>query len=87
VITLAYGTLFSIQNTSPVTLDLLFVALPEHSVALWVILAFVLGGLVGVAVSAVAIIKLRSDLLLLKRRYARTNKELDKFRAAGAKDA
>ena len=82
---LAFGVLFSIQNTSPAPLDLLFVQLPEQRVALWVLLAFTAGGVLGVVVSLFAIAHLKSQHLSLRRKLDRSEKELDKLRTGAIK--
>ena len=43
---LLLGVSFGIQNTTTVPLDLLVISLPEHSIALWVLLAFAAGGII-----------------------------------------
>lgn len=79
---LIFGVLFSIQNDAKASLDILVIQLPEQKVALWVLLAFALGGLIGMAVSAMTIIKLRGQLLLLRRKQQKSEKELDRLRPA-----
>lgn len=69
---IAYTVLFSVQNDARVPLDLLIWQWPEQRVALWLILAFVAGGLVGMAVSAVAILRLRSALRAAYKRAPST---------------
>ncbi len=78
---LLFGVLFSVQNTETVTLDLLFVQLPMQRVALWVLLAFALGGVVGMVISVSAILSLKSRNLLLQRKLLKTQKELAALRA------
>ena len=79
---LAFGVLFSIQNTDKAALDLLIIQLPEQRVSLWVLLAFAVGGLVGLLVSSAAIIRLKSQSLLLQRKLDRREKELSNLRTA-----
>ena len=62
------GVLFSVQNTVQVPLDLLVISLPERSVALWVLLAFASGGLIGMLISMGMIWRLRASLLGANRR-------------------
>lgn len=73
---LVTGVLFSIQNTSVVPLDLLIVQLSERSLALWLIVAFAIGGLFGLAISTYTIIRLKGESVLLRRRLTHKNKEL-----------
>ena len=76
----AFGVLFSFQNTAKVPLDLLAFQFAEQSVSLWVLSAFALGGLIGVAISTLAILRLKSEQLLLQRKLDRQQKELAALR-------
>ena len=82
---LVFGVFFSLQNTQPVALDLLFVQLPEQYLALWVLLAFALGGLLGVLVSSFALMQLRARQVGLRHKLDRREKELNKLRAGPVK--
>ncbi len=82
VVVLAFGVLFSIQNTDKAALDLLIIQLPEQRVSLWVLLAFAVGGIVGLLVSSAAIIRLKSQTLLMQRKLDRRDKELASLRTA-----
>lgn len=77
---LIFGMLFAVQNTSTVPLDLLIVQFEEQRVSIWLLLAFVLGGLIGVLVSSVAIVRLKSQLMLLNRKLEKSEKALVKTR-------
>jgi putative membrane protein len=68
---LALGTLFAVQNTVTVPLDLLVVYLPERSIALWVLLAFAGGGVIGMLTSIGLVLRLRGELKRLKRAQAK----------------
>lgn len=85
LLVVCFGVFFAIQNTEQVSLDLLVVQLPEMRIAFWVLVAFALGGIVGMLVSSIAIVKLRGDLVLQRRKQDRSAKELDKLRTAGLK--
>ena len=87
LLVLAFGVLFAIQNTATVPLDLLLVRLPEQSIALWVLLAFALGGVAGLLVSSVALVRLKSRLLLLQRRLEKQGRELDHLRTTDLRGA
>ena len=84
---LALGVLFSMQNTDKAALDLLIIQLPEQRISLWVLLAFVVGGIAGLLVSSVAMIRLKSQFLLLQRRLDRREKELSSLRATDFRSA
>jgi uncharacterized integral membrane protein len=68
---LALGALFAVQNTASVPLDLLVVYLPARSVALWVLLAFACGGVLGMLFSIGLVVRLRASLLKARRELAR----------------
>ena len=78
--TLAVGVLFSLQNKSPVPLDLLFYTFEPQSMAVWVLLAFALGGLAGVMVSSLIIARTRASLVSYKRELSRAREQLSKSR-------
>jgi lipopolysaccharide assembly protein A len=82
--TLAAGVLFALQNTTPVPLDLLVYTFGPQSIALWILVAFVLGGLLGMAVSAVILVRTRASLGSCKRQLDKTVAELGKLRSETA---
>jgi putative membrane protein len=68
---LVLGALFAVQNTAPVPLDLLLIYLPARSVALWVLLAFAIGGVTGMLTSIGLVLRLRTALLRANRQLAK----------------
>lgn len=82
LLVLIFGVLFSIQNTATAPLDLLLFQLPEQRVALWILLAFALGGVTGVLISTIAIVQLKSHSLLLQRKLDKSRKELSGSQSA-----
>ena len=76
------GVMFALQNREVVPLDLLVFAFSPHSLALWVLLAFALGGLVGLLVSSVYLLRARASLGSCRRQLARARAELDQARSA-----
>ncbi len=82
LVILMLGVLFSVQNTATAPLDLLLIQLPEQRVALWVLLAFALGGIVGMLISAVAILQLKSQGLLLQRKLNKQAQEMSALRSS-----
>lgn len=81
------GIMFTINNTQMVTVDLVLVQLPEASLSLWLVATFILGGVMGMAISLFSIVLLRARLRAERRRVANARKELDQLRTAGLKDA
>ncbi len=78
------GMLFALQNTTPVPLDVLIYTFEPRSLALWVLAAFALGGLLGVLVSALIGLRQRAVLASTRRQLARTRVELEQRRAVGS---
>jgi putative membrane protein len=81
VLVLIFGMLFAVQNTATVPVDLLLVQFSEQRISVWLLLAFALGGVIGVVVSSAAIIRLKSQLLLVQRKLGKQDKVLAKSRA------
>lgn len=74
VLVLVLGLLFTLQNSVPVPIDLLVIQLTERPLAVWVLIAFALGGFLGILVSSFAIVRLQSSRARLKRRLERLEK-------------
>lgn len=77
------GVLFALQNTDPVPLDVLFMTLPPRSVALWVLGALALGGVLGLLLSGFAILRLRARLMSARRQARNAQADADRLRAVG----
>lgn len=77
---LTVSVLFAIQNTASVPLDLLVYTFEPRSLAVWVLAAFVLGGILGLAVSSLILLRTRASLVSSKRQLAKSRVELDKLR-------
>lgn len=84
--TIAIGVLFALQNTALVPLDLLVYTFEAKSVALWVLAAFALGGLLGMLTASGIVFRLRTSLRTAKRQQGKTLVELEKLRTVGLKD-
>ncbi len=83
---LLLGIMFTIHNMTPVTIDLIFFTLPEASLSLWILGAFALGGFVGVVLSSVMLMSLKTRLYYLNKKIASTREELNKLRTTGLKE-
>ncbi|MFU8762936.1 MAG: lipopolysaccharide assembly protein LapA domain-containing protein [Haliea sp.] len=83
---LALGVLFALQNSQPVGLDMLVHEFAPRSLALWLLAAFALGGVLGMLVSSVITLRLRAGLSLAQRKLDKCKLELDRLRVAGIKD-
>ncbi len=71
--TLVAGVLFALQNKTPVPLDLLVYTFGPQSIALWILIAFALGGLLGMIVSAVILVRTRASLGSCRRQLDRSS--------------
>ena len=74
-VTLLVGVLFAIQNNVPVALDVLVYTFEPQSLALWIRVAFALGGLLGMVVSSVILVRTRASLVSCRRQLARARAE------------
>jgi len=82
----ALGVLFALANDGPVPLDLLVYTFAPRSLALWILLAFAVGGLVGMLMSSLVMVRLRASRNSLQRKLGRAKAELEKLRTAGLAD-
>lgn len=67
LIALVMGSLFVVQNAALAPLDLLVVQLSEQRVALWIVLSFGIGGLLGMLTSLGLVLRLRTALMRANR--------------------
>lgn len=81
----AIGVLFALQNEAPVALDVLVYTFEPKSLALWILSAFAIGGLVGMLLSSFILVRQRASLASTNRQLTRARAELDKLRTAGLK--
>ena len=77
------GMLFALQNKTPVPLDVLVYNFEPRSLALWVLAAFAIGGVLGMLISSGMILRKRAALAASQRQLGRVRAELDKLRATG----
>ena len=82
----AVGVLFALQNETPVALDMLIHTFEPKSLALWILSAFAIGGLVGMLLSSFFMVRQRASLGSANRQLTRARAEVDKLRTAGLKD-
>jgi len=78
--TVAVGILFALQNKMPVPLDLLVYTFEPRSLALWVLAAFAVGGVLGMLISSVILVRMQASLATVKRQLAKARAEADKLR-------
>lgn len=80
LLVLVVGLLFSLQNDVPVSIDLLVVQLTARPVAVWILLAFALGGFLGLLISSFALLRLQASRARLARRLEQREKDLAQSR-------
>lgn len=83
---LLVGILFTLHNTTPVTIDLILVTLPQASLSLWILGAFALGGVLGILLSSLMLMSLKTRLYYLNKKMQSSRQELNKLRTSGLKD-
>jgi putative membrane protein len=76
VLVLCGGLLFSLQNGTNVPVDLLVYQTAERPVSVWLLVAFTLGGVLGLVVGSAALVKVQGSRLRLRRQLEACEKEL-----------
>jgi uncharacterized membrane protein YciS (DUF1049 family) len=79
------GILFALQNSTRVPLDVLVYTFEPHSVALWVLGAFAVGGVLGVLMSSGLIWRKRAALLTSERQLKRAREDLAQLRSGSGR--
>ena len=77
---LALGMLFALQNKTAVPLDLLVYTFEPRSLALWVLSAFAIGGILGMLACSAFMLRQQASLGSAKRQLARSRAEVGKLR-------
>ena len=80
-----WGMLFTSENTTQVALNLVFWEFGPANMSLWIMLAFILGGLLGLIVSLLLLMKLRTHLIRAEKRADLFEKEVTALRANAVK--
>lgn len=75
--TVAVSVLFALQNKVPVPLDLLVYTFEPKTLALWVLSAFALGGVLGMLISSAILLRTRATLGSTRRQLARARAEAE----------
>jgi len=76
---LAVSVLFALQNKVEVPLDLLVYSFGPQSLALWVLIAFVIGGLLGMVISSVILVRTRASLRSVRRQMEKASARVSKL--------
>ena len=81
------GIFFAEQNKAAVPLDLLIYTFAPKSLALWILAALALGGLLGMLISSTLMLRLSAAKRSANRQLSKAKVELDSLRTAGLKDS
>jgi len=79
------GLVFSLNNQVQVSLNFIFFHTPALGVAFWLIIAFVIGGLLGVLLTSALVMRQSMTRRRLERRLGKTEKALERQRSETAK--
>jgi len=85
LLVLALGLLFSLQNAATIQVDLLLYQTTARPLAVWLLLAFVLGGVIGMVVGSVALVRVQAGRLRLRRQLDSCEKELAQLKTLPAR--
>lgn len=77
---LVVSVLFTLQNKVQVPLDLLVYSFQPQSLAVWVLFAFVLGGLLGMLISSLILLRTRASLRSTRRELEKSGAQTRKLR-------
>lgn len=80
------GLEFTLQNKQPITLQLGNMQLPEFSLGLWVLIAFTLGGLLGLLLSLFITLRLKARCIKYKHDLKHCQDKLNDAQGKAVKD-
>lgn len=80
LILLLLGVWFTLRNQQPIPLDLLFIKLPDNSLALWLILSLIVGVVMGVLLMVPKLTGYKAKLMSYERQLKQQTEELHKVR-------
>ncbi|MCB1706654.1 MAG: LapA family protein [Halioglobus sp.] len=81
---LVLSMLFAAQNEVSVPLNVLVYTFSPQSLAVWVLVAFALGGVVGMIVSSVILVRTRASLSACRKQLDRAREDVSKLRGTVA---
>lgn len=76
---LLFGVLFTIRNTAKVSIDMIWLELPEASISIWLIGFFVAGALFGVLMTSTRSLLLSARLGQVNRKQRKTEAQLQQL--------
>lgn len=77
---LVLGIWFTLRNQQPIPLDLLFIKLPENSLALWLTLSLLAGLILGFLLMLPKLASYKAQLLSCERKLKQQKEELHQLR-------
>ncbi len=80
LVLLLVGILLTVNNQQLVSIDLVFLQVPQASLARWLIASFFLGAILSLVLGSFAMVALRARLRRTTRQLHTSNRELDKLR-------
>ncbi|HSG03512.1 MAG TPA: LapA family protein [Marinobacterium sp.] len=83
LLVLLLGVLFAIRNTAKVSIDLIWVELPEASLSLWLIGFFVAGTLLGSLMTGARSLLLSARLSRTSRKQRKAEEQLKRLQQSG----
>lgn len=87
LVLLLLGIWFTLRNQQPTPLDLLFIKLPDNSLALWLMLSLLTGALLGVLVMLPKLLGYKAKLISHERQLKQQKEELHKLRTLTFKES
>jgi putative membrane protein len=74
------GMLLTVNNQQLVSIDLVFLQIPQASLARWLIASFLTGAVLSLILGSFAMVAMRARLRRTTRQLNSSNRELDKLR-------
>ncbi|TVP59810.1 MAG: LapA family protein [Halomonadaceae bacterium] len=82
---IVFVLVFSLNNQQPVALDFFFFETPSAGVAIWILLTFVLGALLGMLFTSLALFRARLSRRRAERERVKSDKALTRERQQAPK--
>ena len=86
LVTLVLGGLFFLQNKQSIPIDLLVLQLPEKPIAIWILLAFALGVLLGTGVGSLLILPKNARIRDLRKQKAALDYEINSLKSGASRE-
>lgn len=85
VLLVLFAMLFTLNNQEPVALDFLFYRTPSLSIALWLVLTLILGGILGAGAASLTVLRSRMARRRTEKQLKRSEKSLKRQQRDAAK--